>query len=302
MERKIAISTSSFGKEDKNVFEPLIRKNIQITTNPYGRKMKKEEVIELSKDSCGIIAGTEILDAEVLGKLKNLKVISRCGVGIENVDTDTAKKLGMKVFNTPDGPTLAVAELTICLILSLLRKVNYADRCIRENAWQKTMGNLLYGKKVGIIGFGRIGKKVAELLKPFNCELAYCDPNVKNDLNNANKLELKNLLMWADIISIHVSSKEQILGQKELNNIKKGSWLLNLSRGGVVDENALYDLLKNNHLSGAAIDVFTQEPYAGSLRELENVILTPHFGSYAKEARIKMEKEAVQNLLTGLGI
>jgi len=91
MERKIAISTSSFGKEDKNVFEPLIRKNIQITTNPYGRKMKKEEVIELSKDSCGIIAGTEILDAEVLGKLKNLKVISRCGVGIENVDTDTAK-------------------------------------------------------------------------------------------------------------------------------------------------------------------------------------------------------------------
>jgi len=177
-----------------------------------------------------------------------------------------------------------------------------ADRCIRENAWQKTMGNLLYGKKVGIIGFGRIGKKVAELLKPFNCELAYCDPNVKNDLNNANKLELKNLLMWADIISIHVSSKEQILGQKELNNIKKGSWLLNLSRGGVVDENALYDLLKNNHLSGAAIDVFTQEPYAGSLRELENVILTPHFGSYAKEARIKMEKEAVQNLLTGLGI
>jgi len=162
------------------------------------------------------------------------------------------------------------------------------------------MGNLLSGKKVGIIGFGRIGKQVFSSLVSFGCEFAYYDPFVKKSSLGIRKLSKKNLLKWADIVTIHVSSKEKILTKEDLRLLNKGSWLINTSRGGTVDEQAIYDLLEDGHLCGAALDVFDQEPYNGVLKQIDKVILTPHIGSYAKEARIKMEKEAVNNLLKGL--
>ena len=204
------------------------------------------------------------------------------------------------MFNTPDAQTLAVAELTIVLILSLLRKINQAVISIKNRKWEKKMGSLLCGKKVGIIGFGKIGRKVAELLKSFHCEIAYCDPFVGKNILGCRNLPKEELLIWADIVSIHASAKEKILGEEELKTMRKGAWLINVSRGNAINESALYRYLKKGHLSGAALDVFKQEPYSGPLRELDNVVLTPHIGSYAKEARIRMEKEAVDNLLKGL--
>lgn len=297
---KIAITTTSFGKYDNEPLNLLRKNGFETVLNPYGRKLKKEEVFELCRDAVGVIAGTETLDADTLEKLANVKVISRCGTGLDNVDLDVTRKLGIKVFNTPDAPTIAVAELTIGLILNLLRKINRMDFALRQDRWEKLMGNLLYGKNVGIIGFGRIGKKVAELLKPFGCRIKYYDPEVVTADSDIKKVELNELLEGSDIISIHVSTKEQIIGESEIKQIKKGAWLVNVSRGGVVDENALYHALKEGYLAGAAIDVFVQEPYMGPLKELGNVILTPHVGSYAKEARIKMEMYAVENLLKGL--
>jgi len=298
----------------KKPLEILEKEGYEAILNPYGRKLKKEEVIELCRNATGIIAGTERIDADTLEILaKNvvsqslnfnhqhtLKVVSRCGAGIDNVDIDTAERLGIKVFNTPDAPVLAVAELTVGLILDLLRKVSQMDKEFKDDKWQKRMGTLLFGKKIGIKGFGRIGKKIAELLIPFGCEVAYADPYVEDGMLGLKRLSLEELLDWADIISIHVSVSEKLIGEKEFKLIKKGAWLINTSRGGVADEAILYEYLKSGYLSGAALDVFEDEPYIGPLKELDNIILTPHIGSYAKEARVRMEMEAVENLIKGL--
>ncbi|HHT9113499.1 MAG TPA: phosphoglycerate dehydrogenase [Candidatus Wunengus sp. YC65] len=319
---KIVVTTTSFGKYDKKPLELLIGKGFEVVLNPYERVLKKDEVNKVCKGATGIIAGTEHLDADTLENLtkstpsqpsvtspqpfvvdsqSSLKVISRCGSGLDNIDINAANKLGIKVFNTPDAPTLAVAELTVGLMLDLLRKVSQMDRELREGQWQKRMGNLLSGKRVGVKGFGRIGKKVALLLKSFGCEIAYTDPFVEDKLLGLKRLSLEDLFGWADIITIHVGVRERLIGERELQLMKKGAWLINTSRGGVVDEPVLCEYLKNGHLSGAAIDVFEEEPYAGPLRELDNVIITPHVGSYAKESRVEMELQAVKNLLEGLG-
>lgn len=297
---KIVISTSSFGKYDNSPLEFCKENGYKVVLNPYMRKVKPHELIELARNAVGLIAGTEIITEDILSKLSFLKVISRCGVGLDNIDIDAAKRLGIEVFNTPDVPTLAVAELTVELILNLLRKVNPMDRALRKGIWEKQMGNLLYRKKVGILGFGRIGRKVAELLKPFHCEISYADPFVEDGILGLNRLSKQDLLGWSDIVSIHVSEKDRILGKKEIGLMKKGVWLVNTSRGEVIDEDALYCALKEGYFSGAAIDVFNEEPYQGLLKELDNVVLTPHIGSYAKEVRVEMEMQAVKNLLTGL--
>ena len=310
--KKIAITTTTFGKYDERPLKLLEEYGLEVVLNPYGRTLKKDEVIEFCKGAIGVIAGTEILDIDTLECLtktysqssvlrpQTLKVISRCGSGLANVDVDTAKRLGIKVFNTPDAPIVAVAELTVGLILNLLRKVCWMDRNLRNEQWEKMMGNLLNKKKVGIKGLGRIGKKVAELLRPFGCEIAYADPYVSDGLLGMKRLSFDDLLGWADIITIHVSVKDRLVGEKEFQLMKKGAWLVNTSRGGVVDEKVLYEHLKNGYLAGAALDVFEEEPYAGPIKELDNVIVTPHIGSYAKEARVEMEIQTVENLFKGL--
>ena len=300
--KKIAISTTSFAKYDNCPLNLCTEKGYEVILNPHGRKVRPDELIELAKDAVGLIAGTESITEEVLVKLPSLKVISRCGAGIDNVNLDATKRLGVRVFNTPGAPTLAVAELTVGLILDLLRKVSQMDRDMRNKQWKKRMGNLLRDKRVGIKGFGRIGKKVAELLKPFGCEIAYSDPFVEDGLLGLNRLSLEVLFGWADIITIHISVSGKMIGEREFQLMKKGAYIVNTSRGGVVDESVLYENLKNGHLSGAALDVFEEEPYTGPLKDLDNIILTPHIGSYAKEARVEMERQAVANLLKGLGI
>ena len=298
---KIVITTSSFAKYDRSPLDELKKNRIDYTINPYGRKLTKDEVIGLVKDADGIVAGTEQLNDEVLQQLPELKVISRCGAGLDNVDIAKAKELDIKVYFTPYGPTLAVAELTLALMLDLLRKITAMDRGLRTGVWKKQMGSMLRGKKVGILGFGRIGQKVAELLASLGVEIAYYDLRT---IEGAIPIMSKNkLLLWADIITLHCSANtdgKPVIGESELRLMKDNSWLINASRGGLVDEKALYSALKEGKLSGAALDVFNNEPYEGPLRDLENVILTPHIGSYAKEGRIQMEKDAVQNLINGL--
>lgn len=298
--KKISITTTSFGKADGEVLNPLKERGFEIIFNTRGRKLEAEEVKDIAKDSIGIIAGTESMNEDVLSSLKNLKVISRCGTGLDNVDLKASQKLGIKVFNTPDAPTLAVAELTVGLMLNLLRKVQQMDGGIREGKWRKLMGNLLNEKQIGIIGLGRIGRKVAELLLSFGCVIRYYDVMSDKQDERIKRVDLDELLRISDIISIHVSSSARIIGEQEIGRMKKGAWIVNVSRGGVLDERALCRALENGYLSGAALDVFEEEPYMGELRKLDNVILTPHIGSYAEEARIRMEKQAVENLLKGL--
>jgi len=297
---RVFISTSSFAEYDALPLKLLSDAGMDVQLNPYGRKLTPDECLSLYKDIDGLIAGTEALTAEILKSARNLKVISRCGVGMDNIDLEIARQHGIKVFNTPDSPTVAVAELTVGLMLALLRHVPRGDRDIRGGKWQKRMGNLLRGKKVGIIGLGRIGQKVAELVVGLGAQVVYCDPAVNR--TDYTPMTLDKLLSQSDIVSLHLSGGAKdapLLGDRELRSMKQGSWLINCARGGVVDEEALCQVLQQGWLSGAALDVFEQEPYAGPLAKLDNVILTPHIGSYAIESRVDMEVQAARHLIEG---
>ena len=295
---RIFISTSSFAEYDKLPLKLLSDAGVDAQMNPYRRKLTQDECLSLYRDIDGLIAGTEALTAEVLKSTRNLRVISRCGVGMDNVDLEAARRQGIQVFNTPNSPTKAVAELTVGLMLALLRHISRGDREMRAGKWQKRMGNLLQDKKVGIIGFGRIGQKVTDLVGGFGAQVVYCDPVVNKA--GYTRMSLGELLSQSDIVSLHLSGGGVLLGDKELRSMKQGSWLINCARGGVVDEEALHQVLQEGWLSGAAVDVFEEEPYAGPLAGLDNVILTPHIGSYAIESRVEMEVEAVKNLIKGL--
>jgi D-3-phosphoglycerate dehydrogenase len=177
------------------------------------------------------------------------------------------------------------------------------DRLMRRGIWKKQMGFLLRGKRIGIIGLGRIGKKVAELLHPFGVELVYCDLSPQSCSVQCGEKTFQEILGWADILSLHVSTAADhgpLIGRRELLDVKPGSLIVNLARGDAVDEQALCEALRSGRVAGAALDVFSAEPYSGPLNELDNVILTPHIGSYAREGRIAMEIEAVQNLIKAL--
>lgn len=300
---KILISTSSFGKFDRTPLDLLEKAQISYTLNPYARTLTEQEAKELYSDCVAVIAGTEPVTHHVIEANETLKVISRCGVGMDNVDSICAKQKNIAVLCTPNAPTQATAEQTLTLILNLLRHTALMYGDMRQGFWKKRMGNLLYKKKVGIIGYGRIGSTVAKLLKAFECEIACYDPYLKN--SDIPQYELKELLSWANIITLHCAKEKNappLIDEKALNTMRQGSWIINAARGGLIDEFALTKALKSGHLAGAALDVFQEEPYIGELLTLENALLTPHASSYAKEARINMEIQAVENLLNELGI
>jgi D-3-phosphoglycerate dehydrogenase len=205
-------------------------------------------------------------------------------------------------MNTPDAPTKSVAELTVGLILSVLRNIAETDANIRMGKWKRPMGRLLGAQTAGIVGCGRIGTAVARLLGSFGTELIGYDPCIRE--HQFISLEpLEQLLAKADIISLHLpyaKDLHHLFNREMIGKMKRGAVIINTSRGGLIDEGALHDALVSCHLSGAGIDTFETEPYTGALVSLPNVVLTPHIGSYAKEARIKMERDAVLNLLAAL--
>lgn len=303
IKNKILISPTSFGKCGSQPLDLLKKSNYDIIFNPYGRKMTPDEVINLGRDCIGIVAGVEFLNSTVLESLPYLRCISRCGAGIDNIDLEKAKELNIAIKTTPYGPTRAVAELAIGLIFDVLRKISLRDQSIRNGKWNKEMGFLLKDKTVGVLGLGRIGRTVAELLLKLDAKVVGSDINPDRKWLEKIKIPLVHfdeLIKKSDILCIHVSfsnDKRYLIGKNELALMKKGSYLINLSRGGIVDETALYNFLKSKHLAGAAVDVFQQEPYTGPLTKLDNVVLTPHIGSYAKESRLEMELQAVKNLL-----
>ena len=302
--RKLLISTTSFGEYDHKPIELLRSSNIDYILNPYRRTLTTNELITLLERTELLIAGTEKITEEVFRKCKSLKMISRCGVGLDSIDLGSAKKFGVHVACTSDAPVLSVAELTLGLMINLFRFVHQADRSIRSNRWEKYMGNLLTGKTVGILGYGRIGQKLSELLVPFETKLLLFDIETNKTAGKSGKLgnfvSLENLLSQSDIVSIHLPLTERtrhLIGKEELFLMKPSSFLVNTARGGIINEEALFEALSTRKIKGAAIDVYEKEPYNGKLQELDNVILTAHMGSYTKETRANMEYQAVQNIV-----
>lgn len=302
--KKILITTSSFDVSNLHHKNILHESGFEFVINPYKRRLSEEEVsLLLTKDIVGMIAGVEPLTRNVLTSAKSLKVISRCGIGLDNVDLNAASDLGIRVCNTPDAPTQAVVELTIALILNLLRNISNSNRQIREKSWKPQMGTLLAGKCVGIIGFGRIGRGVAQLMAAFGAKVFVYDTVQLVSSLNVYPMSLEALLSESDIVSLHVPITQEnyhLIGEEQIHCMKPTAYLINTSRGGLIDEQALYHALLENRLAGAGLDVFEQEPYRGPLCDLSNVIMTAHMGSYARECRIKQEKEAAINLVDAL--
>ncbi|MEQ3237758.1 phosphoglycerate dehydrogenase [Bacteroides cellulosilyticus] len=289
-------------------FDLLKENGYEVINNPYGRKLTEDEVIELARDCVGIVAGVEPLTARVMDALPRLKCISRVGVGMDSVDIPYAENRGIKVINTPDGPTRGVAELTLAMTMSLLRRIPQADAALKQRKWEKQIGNLIIGKTIGVIGLGRIGRSVSELFRGIKNPVIGYDPYANEEWAIANGVKLGTLeevISQCDILTLHIpgnKDKSAFITEKEIGMMKDGAFLINIARGGVVDENALYGALKSAKLAGAAIDVWSKEPYDGPLCDLDNIIMTPHLGSYAREGKLKMEVDACQNLVDSLKI
>ncbi len=297
---KIVIGPSSFAEKDDAPLALLREAGLNVVPNQKKRKYTKAEIIELLQGAQGLIAGLEPLDAEVLGKTNDLKVISRCGSGMSNVDIVEAQRLGIAVFNTPDAPTASVAELTIGAILAGLRHLPHANSALHAGNWDKRIGRLLAEQTVAVVGCGRIGRRVIELLLPFGCRILGIDSFISPPLKGVEMLSLDEALPLADVITLHLSGEQCILDAKAFSRMKKGVFICNAARGGSLDEQALLDAVKSGLVAGAWLDALSSEPYNGPLQGLEQIILTPHIGSYTIECRRRMEMECVQNLLQGL--
>ena len=292
---KVFIATSSFSELTKSVKAIAKKKNFLFKKNPLKKKLTSDQLVKYAKDCNYIIAGTEIYNQKTLDKLTKLKYIFRLGSGVDNLDIDYLKKKKIKFKKSIVTPEIAVAELIVGYIFSIYRHIVDHNNDLKNKIWKKRMGSILNGKTLGIIGYGKVGKYLYKLLKDFGVKILVNDKK-KINIENTN---INKLIKKSDIISLNTNlySKEKLLDKKKLKLCKKNCIIINTSRPEVIDYDYLYLMLKTKKILGAGLDVFMKEPYLGKLTNLDNVILTPHIGSYSKEIRSKMEKEALKNIL-----
>jgi len=300
---KILISTSSFGKGDTAPLDLLRQEGADIILNPYGRQLTIAESVSLLSGIDGMIAGTEKLNEEVLSAAGNLKYIVRLGTGMDNVDFRATEQLGIKVENTPNAHVDSVAELALGGILSCLRRISFSDRQMRQGSWVKPMGSLLKGKTIGILGLGKVAKRLVTLLQPFGCTILAYDPMLDHSFAATHALSpasQERIFSEADIISLHLpysAESHHLIHAGAFRMMKKNVVLVNTARGGLINEEDLYNFLSNNQEATAYLDTFETEPYPGKLTKLDNTLLSAHVGTYANEVRKEMELEAAQKIL-----
>ena len=301
---RVFVSTAPFAEGNEFPLEMLRANGIDFNVNTLKRKLTEIELMEMAGDAEAIIAGTEPITRRVMEKCTRLRHISRVGVGLDSVNLLEAKAKGISVSYTPDAPAPAVAELTIGLMLSLLRNIHVANSAMHQGKWNRYFGRRIAEITIGIIGVGRIGARVLRRTQGFGTpRLLVNDVLPTLELNREFKLEWVSkdiIFKQADMISLHVPltlKTKGLVGAKELGMMKPDTFLINTSRGGVVDEKALYHALKENKIAGAAIDVFEKEPYQGPLAELGNCLLTSHMGSMSLDCRTRMEIEATEEAI-----
>jgi D-3-phosphoglycerate dehydrogenase len=299
----VLITTIPFADKDKRPLDLLKNAGVEIVINPLGRKLKEKDLLDIVPGVDVLIAGTEPITDAVLEQASSLKLISRVGIGLDSVDLLAAKRRGIKISYTPDGPSPAVAELTIGLMLNLLRSVHLSNTRIHRGGWHRYFGRRLSEVTVGIIGVGRIGSRVIRHLAGFECQRVLI-----NDINlslplpeypncKVERVNKDTIYREADIISLHVpltNGTRNLISKNELSLMKPEVLLVNTARGGIVNEQDLFENLKAGCLGGAAIDVFEEEPYRGKLVGLDKCLLTAHMGSMSIDCRTRMEIEATE--------
>ncbi len=290
----------------KDAVDGLKGLGIEVVENT---SVEKEELAGIIANFDGVIirSRTKIREDLIDIAAGSVKFIIRAGVGLDNIDVEYAREKGIEVINTPEASTNGVAELAVGHMLALLRHIPQATSSMKKGEWpkKKLKGNELGSCTVGIIGLGRIGRRTAELVKCFGAKIVGYDPYV--DEVQGMEIEivgLDELLSSSDIVSLHLPHTDEthhLIGKEELGKMKDSAYLVNCARGGVVDEDALYETLKNNNIKGAALDVFEEEPPKDlKLMELDNFICTPHLGAQAVESSNRVGEEVVKKVASKL--
>ena len=298
---KVLITTVPFADKNRSPLELLKKNSIDYLINPLNKKLTEDELVDLVADFDVIVAGTESITKRVMDSASNLKMISRVGIGLDSVDLLEAEKRGIVVSYTPDAPAPAVAEFTIGLMLTLLRSVHVSNLEMHNGKWHRFFGRRLSEITIGVIGLGRIGVGVLQHLKGFGSPRILVNDI---DINRKNELEFdvewkdkERIYQEADVITIHTpltAQTKNMVRKEQLLSMREDAVIINTARGGIINEQDLYDVMQAGHLSGAAIDVFDFEPYGGKLRDIQRCVLTAHMGSMSVDCRTRMEIEATE--------
>ena len=304
----LLVTPTSYGKNDPRLKTQLEEKVETVAYNPTGKPLSSNDVAALLPGVDGYIAGLDVIDRAALESADRLKVIARYGVGVDNVDLESAKEKGIIVTNTPGANSVSVAELALGLMLALARQIPEAVHSVQQGKWPRYSGVSLEGKTVGILGLGAIGKQLARRLAGFDCQILAYDPFADESFARERNIELASMdevIARSDFLSLHLPLLPETRGlvsQEFLAKMKKGSFLINTSRGEVVDEEALQRALGSGYLRGAGLDAFTVEPpdSANPLLHMPQVIATPHLGAQTDGATSNMGWFAMADCLAVL--
>ena len=298
----VYVTLQQFCEEDDQPKRLLEAEGFDVRQNALGRRLRREELATMLSEAAAVVAGIEPYDAGVLAALPRLRCISRCGVGVDSIDIEAARRLGIAIYRTVDEVIEPVAQMTLAMILALARNLPLHTQDVREGRWTKRTGVLLSEWTIGLVGFGRIGQAVERLLRPFGPRVLANDPMLQHAEvpRGVDAVPLNTLLARADLVSLHADRQREagaLIGEREFSVMKPGSFLVNTSRGYLVDQDALLSALQSGHLAGAALDVFEPEPYTGPLARLSQVLATPHVASLTRASRAAMERRAVEQLI-----
>lgn len=304
----ILVTATSYGKNDTRLKTDLEAQVASVTYNPTGKPLSSAQLSELLIGKDGLIAGLDVIDGPALAGADRLKVIARYGVGYDNVDLAAAKSKGIVVTNTPGSNSASVAELALALILALARQIPEAVQSVHQGKWPRLSGLSLEGKVVGILGLGAIGKQLARRLSGFDCTILAHDPFADAEfaaINGVQLASMEEVIGRADFLSLHMPllpETNRLVDAEFLARMRKGAFLVNTSRGDVVDEAALYDALVSGQIRGAGLDAFSVEPPDPSnpLLQLPQVIATPHLGGMTDVATSNMGWFSMQDCLAVL--
>lgn len=304
MTYKVMVTPRSFGKGNSQPIDMLREKGCELVLNPYGRILSKQEMAEMIKDVDAVIVGVDPIDQEVLEQAPKLKVISKYGVGTDNIDLNYAREKGIPVTVTAGANKDAVADYTIALMLAAARRMIPIDKGCRQLNWNKITSVDVWGKTLGLIGLGAIGKGVAARAKGFNMNIMAYDLMKDEAYAAEHQIEyvsLDKLLQNADFISLHLPLTEKthhIIGAKELASMKETAVIVNTARGGLIHEQALLDALREERIWGAGMDVFEQEPPQDKgFLELDNLVIGSHCAASTYQAIENMGVMAAANVL-----
>lgn len=303
---RVLVTGRNFGSISPKDFDYFKNQGYELVDNPYKGKLPSEdELCAVIPDIDAILIGNDQITPRVLEHANRLKVISKFGIGVDNIDIPAATKRQIAVTNVPGTTANSVADLTFGLMLGISKLIVYTNRRVMSGMWPVDRGNDIHGKTLGIVGFGRIGQAVAKRAAGFDMKILAYDVAPDKDAAKALGVELVSLdviVAQSDYITLHIPRTEKsyrLFDREMISKMKKGSFLINVARGGIVDEDALYEALQSNHLAGAATDVLEEEPPTTRPKvfDCENFVVTSHSGGNSQESILLTAKIAAQNII-----